>query len=126
MAQVRAFLSTSMASAGQRLAQMLHRMHTAESLIDVPFEARGSRFHSTGYWMVSGFLNRDAEGHLPSLKLPYRLPFRAADAGVDGQDDHVDVGQVAPGSAMVMPARFWEVGVRMRMRSRYFVPLPRA
>lgn len=31
-----------------------------------------------------------------------------------------------PFRATVMPARFCEVGVRMRMRSRFFDPLPRA
>ena len=127
MAQVRSFFSTTMASAGQALAQIPHRMHRDASFSIWPFSPAGADFCSAGYSKVSGFLNSDPRVMPPSLKLPM-----AAYLSVQLMQGSMvrmimfTSARSHPLSATVMPARFCEVGVRMRMRSRFFEPLPRA
>ena len=127
MAQVRSFFSPAMAWAGQLLAQMPHRMHALASFALWPLSPAGAGFCSKGYSTVSGFLNREPKVMPPSLKLPM-LAYLSVQL-MQGSMVRMIILTSAkshPFRATVMPARFCEVGVRMRMRSRFFDPLPRA
>ena len=64
--------------------------------IDASTQANRLRFDHCGIHYGLGLLEQRAKGHTAQFKASHNpLPFRAADAGVDGQDDHVDIGKVA-------------------------------
>ena len=127
MDHVRAGLSTVMASQGQRFMQMPHRMHASTLLVTWPLRPGGGVFCSAGYWMVSGLPNSDFSVIFPSLNDP--IPAYLSVQLMQGSmvsTIMLTSARSHPASAVAMPARFCDVGVRMRMRSRYFDPLPRA
>lgn len=61
-------------------------------VVDVPLEPARRRFGFDGVQRGLRLLEKRAEGHAPQFEASHEcLPFRAADAGVDGQNDHVHV-----------------------------------
>ena len=127
MVHLRLGFSTTMAAQGQRRWQMPHRMQTSTSLTIWPLSPAGVSFFSTGYSTVSGFLNSEPSVIFPSLNPP--MFFYLSVQLMQGSMVRMMLFTSArsqPLSAAVIPARFCEVGVRIRIRSRFFVPLPRA
>ena len=129
MDQVRAGLSTVMAPQGQRFMADAAQDARVHVVGHVALEARRGRLLSRrGTGWSPACLNSDFERHLSQFE---RIPCPAYLSVQLMQGSMVSTiiltsARSHPASAVAMPARFCEVGVRMRMRSRYFDPLPRA
>ena len=111
---------------GQRFWQMLHRC-TRYYSTHMTLEAFRHGRVCTGYRTVSGLPKSDRKVIFPNLKLPMS-PYLSQQL-MQGSMVRMILGTSAnsqPSRALTIPARFWLVGVRMRMRSRFLVPLPRA
>ena len=125
MVQMRAARSTVRASAGHALAHRPQNMQSSTLIVTRPRKPAGASGVSKGYRRVSGRLNRP-----PSVIVPNPNVFMSTYLSVQlmhGSMVKMMVGTSArshPRSACTMPARFCEVGVRTRMRSRFLVPLP--
>ncbi len=91
-------------------------------------ETRGRGFRLDGVLSVSGFLNRPPEGHFSQLEASHRPSYLSVQLMQGSMVSTIMLTSARshPASAVAMPARFCDVGVRMRMRSRNFDPLPRA
>ncbi len=96
MAQVRSFLHRDGVGRAALGADAAQNARTA-SFSRGPLSPAGAGFCSKVQDGL-GLLEQRLQRHAAQFEASHiRLPFGAANARVDGQDDHVDVGQVAPG-----------------------------